>query len=103
MRVVLDSEYVRLTPECHEPPGAQCRVACATGQCGTYTYPEHEHGLKGLGYCNAVEWLTNGDPECQCSEAGDTEIPLHDGMEITVRWEPGDGYTWAPVEEGDTG
>lgn len=96
MRVMLEYDMVRLTPECHEPDGAECRVACAQNICESYTYPEHEHGLRNMPYCNAVEDLTAHDAVDQrCGS--DSPVPLYDGMPITVSWE-GDYYSWSPAD-----
>jgi hypothetical protein len=82
-----------LTPVCHEPDGAICRVNCPEG-CESYSYPDHEHGLESQDFCNAVEWLTDqGTEECY---KGTKEIPISDGMAIRVIWH-GDHYEWAPV------
>lgn len=93
MRVTLENEAVTLEPICHEPDGAVCRVECVAG-CETYSYPEHEHQLQFVPYCNAVEYLSNSDVECCVDYTG--SIPLRDGMPIEVIWD-GDGYSWFPV------
>lgn len=96
MRVVLEYETVRLLPVCHEPEGAVCRVTCAVDSCESYDYPEHEHGLKPVPYCNAVEDLTADDSTVErCGVS--TEVPLRDGMRIDMFWE-GDHYSWSPSE-----
>lgn len=98
MRVTLDCESVRLEPVCHEPEGAVCRVTCARASdpCESWDYPDHEHGLIPIPDCNAVEWLTAGDVECQCDSS--VPVPLSDGMPIEVAYDSGRGYTWAPVK-----
>jgi hypothetical protein len=97
MRVTLDYDIVRLIPVCHEPEGAVCRVMCAAKDpCESFGYPDHEHGLKSVDYCNAVEYLTSEDSvEERCSNKGETA--LHDGMSIEVEWD-GDGYTWSAIK-----
>lgn len=97
MRVTLDREALRLVPVCHEQDGAVCRVICAAG-CESFSYPEHEHKLEPVSYCNAVEFLSNSDVECCCDYA--VEVPLSDGMPIEVTWD-GDGYSWFPVSQSD--
>lgn len=101
MRVTLVGESVCLVPMCHEQNGAVCRVICAAG-CESFSYPEHEHKLEPVPYCNAVEFFSNSDVECCCDY--NVEVPLFDGMPIEVTWD-GDGYSWFPVlqpnEDGD--
>jgi hypothetical protein len=103
MSVTIHGGYVSLTPVCHEPEGAECRVVCALpgiSACGTYSYPEHEHGLRDQDYCNAAGWLSESDVAECCAESG--EVPLYDGMPIEVIWKGG-GYLWAvmpkPIKE----
>lgn len=55
--VNLDYERVCIAVGCHEPDGAACRVMCAAGTCETYSYPEHECGLKPAGGCNAETFM----------------------------------------------
>lgn len=97
MRVTLEYDRITLTPICHEPEGAICRVTCAADDpCESFEYPDHEHGLRPLKYCNAVEYLT-GDywPEELCGDKG--VVSLYDGMPIEVKWD-GDSYTWSAVK-----
>ena len=96
LRVTLDRDCLYLRIECQEPEGAQCRVACASDSCETYTYPDHEHGLCHLNYCNAVEYFDNYDVE-ECCASAEPSFPLVDGMQVEVLWE-GDFYVWWPVQ-----
>lgn len=97
MRVTLDRDTVCLTPVCHEPDGAKCRVTCAADNpCDDFDYPEHECGLKPVDYCNAVEYM-NGDGWVDECYGPDDEIPIYDGMPIEVEWD-GTGYTWSAVK-----
>lgn len=100
LRVRLQHEYVSLNVECHEPNGAQCRVTCAAGTCETYTYPNHEHGLKSTIDCNAVTFFDNSDIECACATS--EAFALYDGMPIEVEWD-GDQYAWYPVAANTKG
>ena len=94
LRVSLQGAYVDLDVECHEPDGAVCRVECAAATCETYSYPDHEHGLKAALDCNAVTFFDDSDVVCAC--ATPERISLCDGMPIEVEWD-GDCYAWYPT------
>jgi hypothetical protein len=89
-------ETVDLSVVCLEQEGAPCRLTCSVG-CDSWSVP-HEHEMKDLGYCNAAEWINNGDVEESC--CGLAEFPMHDGMPIAVNWDgDGIGYQWRPLRQ----
>jgi len=97
MRVTLNDDTVILMPVCHEPEGADCRVACSEG-CESFSYPDHEHKLDPVDWCNAVEYMNLAAEEYRSDNSKDDgEIALFDGMPIEVEWN-GDCYVWAPVK-----
>jgi hypothetical protein len=94
MTVTFDQDMVVLEPVCHEPAGAVCRLVCPKG-CEEWT-ADHEHELEQIDFCNAVDWLRQGDIEEQCDEKG--RFALRDGMPIEVAYEDWRGYVWRPVK-----
>jgi len=107
MNVKLDRDTVVLTPVCHEPEGAFCRLSCDSG-CeywseGHGTEDEEgsdslSHQLIDFGYCNAIECLTNDDADMAELCADENEISLFDGMPITMKWN-GHGYEWRKASD----
>jgi hypothetical protein len=95
MQVRQEGDTVVLRPVCHEPEGAICRIDCTQG-CEAWDVP-HEHPMKNLDYCSAVEWLTADGWASEYYDEDADDIPLHDGMPIEVVWE-GEFYVWRAVK-----
>ena len=89
----------RCQPVCHEPAGADCRLACTQGCEEWGTLDRHndgrithgDHVMRPVQYCNAVEFMVDGTPE----ECGDDDQDMFEAVSfpITVRWD-GDEYRW---------
>ena len=88
-------------PVCHEPAGADCRLACTHGceewgtldrhNDGRITHGDDAHVMMPVQYCNAVEFMVNEAPE----ECGEDDQDMFEAVSfpITVRWD-GDEYRW---------
>ena len=93
-------------PVCHEPAGADCRLYCEAG-CESWPpltrHPDgsvthlgsdgERHAMRPTTYCNAVEFMVNGDP----AEYGDDDHqtgPFEAArFPIELRWD-GVDYKW---------
>jgi hypothetical protein len=86
----IDRHGIRGVVTCHAPEGAFCRLVCDQ-DCEEWA-PDHEHELHDVGYCNVVEFITNGD-SIEDAYIGPANETLCSGF-IVPQWQ-GDWYGWS--------
>ena len=84
---ILKGGYVNGEIVCNAPAGAFCRLACPEG-CETWPC---EHRFEDQGYCNAVEWISNSDPQ----DAYDGADHALESGPVIVEWDARhECYVW---------
>jgi hypothetical protein len=103
LRVRLDDDQVKLSIECLEADGADCRRSCQSiDTCDDGYCIDPENHLEPVDFCNPLVWL-----EESCNYEGPTHLAehylgrhalgLHDGMAVTLEWDAEhEQYGWRP-------